>query len=156
MNVEEAANKLEAILDQINDSMNDDKKLQIRDELLEFKRSLPWDPEFKELRRIADETFDDLGRSVNQSVLTRMRGRGKELAKYVETISAITARAEKNVDTLKLKFVRSVVTTTREVADAVRAIKTSIEANDLVAASLKSEEALDKVMKLIEDISYDE
>lgn len=153
MKVKEAANILEAILDRTTSNFSDDEKLQIRDEILEFKRSLPWEPEFKELRSIADDAFDDLGRSINQSVLNRMRQRSKELSKYMETISAVTDRAEKDVDALRLKLIRSVTETSKAVADAVREIKSSIEANDLSGATQKSEEALDIVMKLIEDVS---
>ena len=65
MNIEQAANTLELILDRIGESIDDDAKLKIRQEMIEFKRSLPWEPEFAELRRIAQETFDDLGRSIN-------------------------------------------------------------------------------------------
>lgn len=153
MKVKEAANILEAILDRTTSNFSDDEKLRIRDEILEFKRSLPWEPEFKELRSIADNAFDDLGRSINQSVLNRMRQRSKELSKYMETISAVTDRAEKDVDALRLKLIRSVTETSKAVADAVREIKSSIEANELSAATQKSEEALDIVMKLIEDVS---
>jgi hypothetical protein len=155
MNVKAAANQLEAILDRITNSISDDEKLQLRDAILEFKRSLPWEPEFKELRSIADDAFDDLGRSVNQSVLNRMRQRSKALSKYMETISSVTDRAEQDVDALRLKLISSVTTASRSVADAVREIKSSIDANDLPAASQKSEEALDMVLKLIEDVSRD-
>jgi hypothetical protein len=153
MNIEQAANTLELILDRIGESIDDDAKLKIRQEVIEFKRSLPWEPEFAELRRIAQETFDDLGRSINQSVFNRMRERAKELDKYIETISAITGRAEKNIETLRLKYVQAVTTAAKEMADAVRAIKSSIEANDLPAASEKTEESLDLILKLISDIT---
>jgi uncharacterized protein YukE len=153
MNIEQAANTLELILDRIGESIDDDAKLKIRQEIIEFKRSLPWEPEFAELRRIAQETFDDLGRSINQSVFNRMRERAKELDKYIETISAITGRAEKNIETLRLKYVQAVTTAAKEMADAVRAIKSSIEANDLPAASEKTEESLDLILKLISDIT---
>lgn len=153
MNVEEAADALERILDRIDESIDDDAKLSMRQEVLEFRRSLPWEPEFAELRRIAQEAFDDLGRSINQSVLARMRERGRELAKYVETISAVTSRAEKNIEILRLKHVQTVTTAAKEVADAVRAIKLSVDANDLPMASSKIDEALDLVLKLIGDIS---
>jgi len=153
MNIEQAANTLERILDRINESIDDDTKLKIRQELIEFKRSLPWEPEYAELRRIAQETFDDLGRSINQSVLDRMRKRAKEIDKYIETISAITIRTEKKIASLRLKYVQAVTTAATEVADAVRAIRSSIEANDLPAASEKAEESLDLILKLMSDIT---
>jgi hypothetical protein len=153
MKVKDAANTLESILDRITIGLSDDTRILIREEILEFKRSLPWEPEFAELRTIADEAFDDLGRSINQSVLGRMRQRSKALAKYMETISAVTDRAEKDVDTLRLKLIRSVTESSRAVAEAVKEIKSSIEANDLPAAAQKSEEALDLILKLIEDVS---
>lgn len=153
MNIEQAANTLEHILDRINESIDDDTKLKIRQELIEFKRSLPWEPEYAELRRIAEETFDDLGRSINQSVLDRMRKRAKEIAKYIETISAITSRTEKKIESLRLKYIQAVTTAAKEVADAVRAIRSSIEANDLPAASEKTEESLGLILKLMSDIT---
>jgi len=153
MNVEQAANTLERILDRINESIDDDAKLRIRQELIEFKRSLPWEPEYAELRRFAEDAFDDLGHSINQSVLDRMRRRAKEFEKYVETISAITSRTERKIESLRLKYIQAVTTAAKEVADAVRAVRSSIEANDLPVASEKVEESLGLILKLMSDIT---
>ena len=82
-----------------------------------------------------------------------MRKRAKEIDKYIETISAITIRTEKKIASLRLKYVQAVTTAATEVADAVRAIRSSIEANDLPAASEKAEESLDLILKLMSDIT---
>jgi len=153
MNLEEAANRLEAILDKVDESIDDHTKLSIRQELIEFRRSLSWAPEFAELRRIAQEAFDDLGGSINRSVLNRMRERSKELAKYTETIAGVTARAEKDIEALRLEYVRTVTVAAEEVTEAVRAIKSSIDANNLPAAGEQTEKALDRILKLIREIS---
>ena len=153
MNLEEAANRLEAILDKVDESIDDHTKLSIRQELIGFRRSLSWAPEFAELRRIAQEAFDDLGGSINRSVLNRMRARSKELAKYTETIAAVTARAEKDIDALRLEYVRTVTVAAEEVTETVRAIKASIDANNLAAAGEQTEKALDRILKLIREIS---
>lgn len=153
MNLEAAANLLEHLLDRVDGSLEGDGLLEVRGELIEFKRELPWEPEFAELRRIATDAFDELGRTLNQSALNRMRARGRELAKHVETLSAITSRAEKNRETLRLRHVQAVTTAAKEVADAVRAAQASIAANDLPAASEKTEEALGRLLRLMEEIS---
>lgn len=153
MNLQEAANTLDHILDRIDNSIDDDRRLTIRQELLEFKRSLPWESEFAELRRLAQEAFDDLGEAVNQSVLNRMRMRGKELAKYVEVVTGVTSRTEKNIETLRLKHIRMITTSAKAAADAVRAIKSSIETGDLPTASEKTEQALDLILKLVDDVA---
>ena len=153
MNLEEAANQLELTLDQVNDSLTDTQMLGIRDDLLAYKRSLPWGAEFKELRRLADEAFDDLGKSVNQAVLKRMRERSKDLSKYVETFAAVTANAEKDIDQLRLKLIRQVTQTALEVAQSVREVKTSLDVGDLDVAGNKTQEALDKVLKLIDEVA---
>jgi len=155
MNMEEAANTLEHLLDRIDESIDDDTRLQIRQELLEFRRSLPWEPEFTELRRLAQEAFDDLGEAVDRSVLNRMRERSKALAKHAETISNITHRTEKNIETLRLRHVQAVTTAAKAAADTVRAIKSSIAANDLTAASAKTELALDLILQMIDDITQE-
>jgi len=153
MNMFEAGKRLEGIIDRIDPSIGDDAKLELRQELIEFKHELPWDPEFTEMGRIAQEAFDDLGRSINQSVLNRMSARGKELRKLVETVSAVTGAAEKKIDTLRLKYVQALTGAATDVADVVRQIKASLEINDLPAASEKAEDALNKIMLLISRIS---
>lgn len=153
MTLQEAANRLEHLIDQVGDTIDDDTRLSVRDDLNAFKRSLPWESEFAELRRLAQEAFDDLGEQVNQSVLSRMRERSRQLDKYIETITNITSRTEKNIESLRLRHVRAVTTSATGIADAIRAIKSSIEANDLVAASAKTERALDLVMKMINDMT---
>ena len=153
MKIHEAGKRLEGIIDRIDASIDDNAKLVLRQELIEFKRELPWDPEFAEIRRIAQEAFDDLGRSINQSVLNRMSTRGKELRKLVETVSAVTGAAEKKIDTLRLKYVQALTGAATDVADAVRQIKASLEINDLPAASEKAEDALNKILLLISRIS---
>ncbi len=153
MTLEEAANRLEDIIDRIDETIEDDTRLAIRGELIAFKRSLPWEPEFAELRQLAKDAFDDLGEQINRSVLNRMRERSKQLDKYIETITNVTSRTEKNIESLRLKHVRAVTTAAMGVADAIRTIKSSIEANDLPAAGAKTERALDLVMKMIEDIA---
>jgi hypothetical protein len=63
MTIEEATHTLEQLLDGITESINDRTRLDMRQQLLEFKRALPFEPEYAELRHLADAAFDDLGHS---------------------------------------------------------------------------------------------
>jgi hypothetical protein len=156
MTIEEATHTLEQLLDGIVESINDRTRLDMRQQLLEFKRALPFEPECAELRHLADAAFDDLGQAINRAVLNRMRERSKQLAKHIETIATITNRAERNIAMLRLEHVRAFTTAASAAADAVRGIKSALEANDLTAASGKTEEALDLLMNMIRNISQEE
>jgi len=155
MKVEEAANELEHIIESITNDIDDDARLELRDRLIELKRNMPWDPEFSELRRMAKETYEDLGEAINESVLQRMRARGKEMDKHAEIISAVTKKAEKDVETLRLKQVFAITASANKIAISIQAIRASLQANNLEDASLKTEQALQLALGLIGELSSD-
>lgn len=66
---------------------------------------------------------------------------------------SFSARAEKDIEALRLEYVRTVTVAAEEVTEAVRAIKSSIDANNLPAAGEQTEKALDRILKLIREIS---
>jgi hypothetical protein len=153
MTLDTAANELEQILDRISAQLDDAQRLQIREELNAFKRSLPWDPMFAELRRLAQESFDDLGAALNAAVLKRLRERERELTKHVETLTSITDRANRNADQLRLKHIQMVTRAADEVAKAVKSVQTAIQSNDLPTAAAQTEQALALVQRLVAEFT---
>lgn len=150
---EDAADSLEHVLHRIDATIDDDARLEIREMLMDFIEGLPWEAEFTELRRIAQEADDDLSRAVNKSVLRRMGDRSKSLSRYVESLTAITEQTKKSIEVLRLNYVRTVTMSATDAIKAIHQIQVSIESNDLSSAAQKSEETVTALLSMIEEVN---
>ena len=153
MTVDEAKNILAGILGRINGSINDDARDALRDEILKFLEEIPGGPEFKGIQNMAVATDRDLSRAINESILKRMREREQELESHAQIISAVTQKAEKDAESLRLKHLLAYTASANQIAGSIQSIRTSLHANNLEDASHQTEQALKLVLNLIGDMS---
>jgi hypothetical protein len=118
--------KLKGILRKITESITPEEKSAVRQEIVDYiDDDLPLGPAFEEVRRIARETFEDLGRSVKASSLSRVRARIDQLIGHAQTVTAVAAEAE---NTLKLQRLQLAHQVTNSTAGALEQLRVAQEA----------------------------
>jgi hypothetical protein len=149
LTIREATVKLKGILRKINESMSPEEKSAIRQELVDYiDDDLPFGPAFEEVRRVARETFDDLGRSVDASSLGRVRDRVDQLISHAQTVTAVTAEAENAIKLLRLQLVHQVTSATAEALEDVRAANLALGEKDSAGAAEHIEAATTTLLSL--------
>ncbi len=151
--VEEAANRLQAILAEIRDGLSDARRSQISDQLLAFANpasddAVPATAAYAELRETALRTSDDLDRQISSSSLKRIRGRSETLSRYVAAINAVSMEAQRDAEALKLNVVNTVLHNTRDVIESVKRTKAAFEGQNFDEGFVSIEETLDRIENL--------
>ena len=89
----EKAAELERILEPLGSKLTDDDRLRIRSVLMRFLDSLGWDAGLREIRRIGDAAFEELGDAVGTNSLARIRARSEHLRRYAGALRAASSKA---------------------------------------------------------------
>lgn len=144
----DAAAELREMLSRISETMTDDDRLALRDALNQFMATLPWDSEFDELRALANETFDDLGRQVTRAALDRLRERRTRLARHVDALESVTNRANADAKSLRLELLAKFTAASAEALADLQTIRDAIRDENYQAAAARVDAVIARLIEL--------
>ena len=146
--IDEAGARLQSILARIKDPLGDDESGDIQQALIEFKATVPFDPEFGLLRDLADDTFGDLNRKLTAAKIAEIRSRSADLDFHVRTVVAVARKAKADAQQLRLDFAKSIASSVTSVAQAVQAVRGAVKDKDLTKAADHVDAALTAIIDL--------
>lgn len=144
--LEEATKQYIAIVDQIQESLSTDQRKDIRDELYEFRKGLPRNSEFEDLRFSIGETRIALNRAIGKASLEKIKGRTGHIIRHTTAINGLAVRAKKDAASARMENLQRVLDVTNSVTAAAMEAKKSIDED-------RDDDAYDAIDKIIKELA---
>lgn len=125
--LEKATNKFIEIAGKITDSTTKDELTVIKQELYDFRATLPQTIEFDELRDAVTNTRIKLNRSISADALQRIQDRTDSVIRFTTAINTITAKAEQDAAQARLDNLQRILTVTKKIATTALEVQKSIQ-----------------------------